>query len=104
MPRAGEPTRGPPPLFVHLPKRKAQARLAHSPCVFSPSFCPASRSPPPPPWPQPALLKGHQASPPFKTTPGAMQFAAMRRERRALALHLRDFIAVVEIVERVMQG
>jgi hypothetical protein len=35
-----------------------------------------------PPWPQPALLKGYQASPPFKATAGAVQFAAMRRERR----------------------
>ena len=38
------------------------------------------------PWPQPALLKGHQASPPFKTTPGAVQFAAMRRDRREMHL------------------
>jgi len=35
-----------------------------------------------PPWPLPALLKGYQASPPFKATPGALKFAAMRRERR----------------------
>ena len=39
-----------------------------------------------PPWPQPALLKGHQASPPFKTASGALQFAAMRRERREMHL------------------
>ena len=39
-----------------------------------------------PPWPQPALLKGYQASPPFKTTAGAVQFAAMRRERREMHL------------------
>ncbi|MEP6505084.1 MAG: hypothetical protein ABJD97_17220 [Betaproteobacteria bacterium] len=38
------------------------------------------------PWPQPALLKGHQASPPFKAAPGAMQFAALRRERREMHL------------------
>ena len=39
-----------------------------------------------PPWPVPALLKGYQASPPFKATPGAVQFAAMRRERREMHL------------------
>ena len=39
-----------------------------------------------PPWPQPALLKGHQASPPFKAASGALQFAAMRRERREMHL------------------
>jgi hypothetical protein len=39
-----------------------------------------------PPWPEPALLKGYQASPPFKATPGAVQFAAMRRERREMHL------------------
>lgn len=38
------------------------------------------------PWPQPALLKGRQASPPFKAAAGAMQFAAMRRERRGMHL------------------
>jgi hypothetical protein len=38
------------------------------------------------PWPQPALLKGYQASPPFKATAGAMQFAALRRERREMHL------------------
>jgi len=38
-----------------------------------------------PPWPEPAQLKGRQASPPFKTM-GAMQFAAMRRGRRELHL------------------
>jgi hypothetical protein len=39
-----------------------------------------------PPWPQPAQLKGHQASPPFKATPGGLQFAALRRERREMHL------------------
>jgi len=39
-----------------------------------------------PPWPEPAQLKGHQVSPPFKATSGAMQFAAMRRGRRELHL------------------
>ena len=39
-----------------------------------------------PPWPQPALLKGYQASPPFKAASGAVQFAAMRRERREVHL------------------
>ena len=38
------------------------------------------------PWPQPALLKGHQASPPFKAAAGAVQFAAMRRDRREMHL------------------
>jgi hypothetical protein len=38
------------------------------------------------PWPQPALLKGHQASPPFKAASGAVQFAAMRRDRREMHL------------------
>ena len=38
------------------------------------------------PWPQPALLKGRQASPPFKAAQGAMQFAAMRRDRREMHL------------------
>ena len=36
------------------------------------------------PWPQPALLKGHQASPPFKSASGALQFAAQRRDRREM--------------------
>jgi hypothetical protein len=39
-----------------------------------------------PPWPLPALLKGYQASPPFKATPGALKFAAMRRARREMHL------------------
>jgi hypothetical protein len=39
-----------------------------------------------PPWPQPALLKGRQTSPPFKPAPGGFQFAAMRRERREVHL------------------
>ena len=39
-----------------------------------------------PPWPQPASLKGWQSSPPFKAAPGAMQFAAMRRDRREMHL------------------
>ena len=39
-----------------------------------------------PPWPQPALLKGHQASPPFKAATSALQFATMRRHRREMHL------------------
>ena len=39
-----------------------------------------------PPWPQPALLKGRQASPPFKTAASALKFAALRRERREMHL------------------
>ncbi len=39
-----------------------------------------------PPWPEPSLLKGRQASPPFKAAPGAVQFAAMRRGRREMHL------------------
>lgn len=39
-----------------------------------------------PPWPRPALLKGYQGSPPFKAVPGALQFAAMRRDRREIHL------------------
>lgn len=39
-----------------------------------------------PPWPDAALLKGRQASPPFKAVPGALQFAAMRRGRRDMHL------------------
>ena len=39
-----------------------------------------------PPWPEPALLKGQQASPPFKAAQGAVQFAAMRRDRREMHL------------------
>lgn len=35
-----------------------------------------------PPWSQTALLKGHQASPPFKATPGGLRLAALSRERR----------------------
>jgi hypothetical protein len=38
------------------------------------------------PWPEPALLKGRQQSPPFKALSGAWQFAAMRRDRRELHL------------------
>ena len=73
-----------------------------------------------PPWPQPALLKGHQASPPFKSAAGALQFAAMRRERREMHLqYLRpprgrgdadsyDFFAVAcgpqTLAERHAQG
>ena len=34
-----------------------------------------------PPWPRPSLSKGYQESPPFKA-PGAVQFAAMQRDRR----------------------
>jgi len=39
-----------------------------------------------PPWPQPASLKGRQASPPFKAGPGGLEFAKMRRERREMHL------------------
>ena len=39
-----------------------------------------------PPWPEPALVKGRQASPPFKPAPGVLQFALMRRARRAMHL------------------
>jgi hypothetical protein len=39
-----------------------------------------------PPWPQPASLKGHQASPPFRTVRGAWRFASMRRNRREMHL------------------
>ncbi len=39
-----------------------------------------------PPWPEPALLKGHQASPPFKAAPGALRFTTMRRSRRQMHL------------------
>jgi hypothetical protein len=39
-----------------------------------------------PPWPEPALLRGWQGSPPFNAAPGAMQFAAMRRDRREMHL------------------
>jgi hypothetical protein len=39
-----------------------------------------------PPWPQPAALKGHQASPPFRTVRGALRFASMRRDRREMHL------------------
>jgi hypothetical protein len=34
------------------------------------------------PWPEPALLKGRQTSPPFKSALGAVKFAALRRDRR----------------------
>jgi len=34
------------------------------------------------PWPEPARLRGHQASPPFKAAPGGLRFAALSRERR----------------------
>ena len=39
-----------------------------------------------PPWPVPATLKGYQASPPFRAVSGAVQFAALRRERREMHL------------------
>ena len=39
-----------------------------------------------PPWPLESSLKGLQASPPFKTAPGAMQFAALRRDSREVHL------------------
>ena len=38
------------------------------------------------PWQQPAQLKGHQASPPFRAAPGGLRFAALRRERREMHL------------------
>jgi len=39
-----------------------------------------------PPWPQPALLRGYQASPPFKSAAGGLEFAWMRRGRRDMHL------------------
>ena len=39
-----------------------------------------------PPWPLPALLKGHQASPPFRAAASLMQFATLRRQRRDMHL------------------
>lgn len=39
-----------------------------------------------PPWPQPALLKGHQASPRFKSRLSAVEYAALRRDRREMHL------------------
>ena len=39
------------------------------------------------PWPQPALLNGHQASPPFSATPSVLKFGSMRRDRRETHLH-----------------
>jgi hypothetical protein len=39
-----------------------------------------------PPWPLPAVLKGYQASPPFKAVAGGLRFAAWRRERRDMHL------------------
>ena len=39
-----------------------------------------------PPWPEPALLKGRQASPPFKAAASLLQFARMRRSRREMHL------------------
>ena len=39
-----------------------------------------------PPWPQPALLKGYQASPPFEAPADAVQFATTGRDRRELHL------------------
>ena len=39
-----------------------------------------------PPWPEPALLKGQQHSPPFRALSAARQFLGMRRDRRELHL------------------
>ena len=39
-----------------------------------------------PPWPEPALLKGRQSSPPFKAARGALRFATLRRGRREMHL------------------
>jgi len=44
-----------------------------------------------PPWLESALLRGHQASPPFKSAPGVLQFAFMRRARREM--HLQYLLA-----------
>ncbi len=39
-----------------------------------------------PPWPAPALLKGHQASPRFHAQLSALEYAALRRDRREMHL------------------
>jgi hypothetical protein len=39
-----------------------------------------------PPWPQPAQLKGHQASPRFRSHMSAVEYAALRRDRREMHL------------------
>jgi hypothetical protein len=39
-----------------------------------------------PPWPRPAQLRGHQASPRFHATLGAVEYARLRRDRRELHL------------------
>jgi hypothetical protein len=39
-----------------------------------------------PPWPQPARLRGHQASPRFHAQLGALEYAALRRDRREMHL------------------
>ena len=43
-----------------------------------------------PPWPVESSLKGLQTSPPFKSAPGVMAFAALRRGRREV--HLRYLV------------
>ncbi len=39
-----------------------------------------------PPWPEPAQLKGHQASPRFRSRLTAVEYAALRRDRREMHL------------------
>jgi hypothetical protein len=39
-----------------------------------------------PPWPQPARLQGHQASPRFHAQLSALEYAALRRDRREMHL------------------
>jgi hypothetical protein len=39
-----------------------------------------------PPWPTPAKLQGHQASPRFHAQLGALEYAALRRDRREMHL------------------
>jgi len=39
-----------------------------------------------PPWPQPARLRGHQASPRFHAHLSAFEYAALRRDRREMHL------------------
>jgi hypothetical protein len=50
-----------------------------------------------PPWPQPARLRGHQASPRFHAQLGALEYAALRRDRREMHLqYLRPPLRQVE--------
>jgi hypothetical protein len=50
-----------------------------------------------PPWPEPARLHGHQASPRFHAHLGALEYAALRRDRREMHLqYLRPPIRQVE--------